>query len=80
MAGHSGWSIVGQTTDQVINTDAGQTITGTYIYFRTGNGNRGSVFVADDHYNTKNVHAAVSAKAEQVDEVAALTATATHNR
>lgn len=72
MAGHSGWTITGQVSDQAVNTPAGQAITGTYVYFLTGNGNRGSVFVADDHYNARTVREAVNAKAAMVDEVAAL--------
>lgn len=69
---HSGWAVTDQATDQVINTTDGRTITGTYVYFVTGNGNRASVFVPDDHYNAKNVHGMVEARATVVDEVGAL--------
>lgn len=76
MAGHSGWTVVSQVTDQIINTNAGQSVVGTYVYFITGNGNEGSVFIADVHYNAKVVKAAIDARAAVLDEVGKLAATA----
>lgn len=70
----SGWTVTAQITDQVINTNAGQTVVGTYVYFTTGDGNSGNVFVPDEHYSAKKVRAMVHAKAELLDEVGGLAA------
>ena len=69
---HSGWTVVAQVTDQIINTNAGQTVVGTYVYFVTGDGNEGSVFIADQHYNAATVKNAIHAKAALLDEVGRL--------
>lgn len=69
---NSGWKITDQVTDQVKNTRAGATVTGVDVYFITGDGNEGSVFVMDQHYNAANVRKAVQAKANLIDEVGAL--------
>lgn len=68
MAG-SGWTVTGQVSDQVVLTPAGQAVTGVYVYFTTGEGQSGSVFVEDAHYNAKTVHAMIAAKATLLDEV-----------
>lgn len=67
------WRITGQVTDQVVNTQAGATVTGTIVYYVTGEGNEGSVFVANQHYNVKNVRKAVHESAALLDEVGRLT-------
>jgi hypothetical protein len=73
MAAHSGWTVTAQVTDQVINTNAGQTVVGTYIYIVTGEGQEGSVFVPDTIYHdVKKVTAMLRAKAIQLDAVAKL--------
>lgn len=72
MAGHSGWVVTSQVTDQIINTNAGQTVVGTYVYFITGDGNEGSVFVPDVHYSAKTVTAMIEARADVLDEVGRL--------
>jgi hypothetical protein len=73
MAGHSGWTVTAQVTDQVINTNAGQTVVGTYIYIVTGDGQEGSVFVPDTIYHDKaKVTAMLRTKAVQLDTVAKL--------
>ena len=69
---NSGWKITDQVSDQVQNTRAGATVTGVQIYFVTGDGNDGSVFVMDQHYNAANVRKVVQAKANLIDEVGAL--------
>ncbi len=71
---HSGWRVTGQATDQVINTDAGKTETGVYVYFVTGDGNSGVVFVANRHYNHKTVKKVVDAQAHLIDTVGNLAA------
>lgn len=69
---HSGWTVTAQVTDQIVNTNAGQTVVGAYVYFITGDGNEGSVFIPDTHYNAATVKAAVEAKAALLDEVGRL--------
>lgn len=72
----SGWTVTAQVTDQVIVTNAGQTVVGTYVYFTTGDGNNGNVFVPDEHYSAKKVRQMVHAKAELIDEIGNLAAEA----
>lgn len=80
MAGHSGWTVTAQVTDQIINTNAGQSVVGTYVYFITGDGNEGSVFVPDVHYSAAKVKAMIEAKADLLDSVSRLAATAAAGR
>lgn len=80
MAGHSGWTVVSQVTDQIINTNAGQSVVGTYVYFITGDGNEGTVFVPDVHYNAKTVATMIEAKADVLDEVGRLARAAVAGR
>lgn len=75
MANEKSWAVTGLVHDQVIPTDAGQAITGTYVYFQTGLGVKASVFVEDSVYKPSVVRTAVSEKAKIVDEVRALTGT-----
>lgn len=70
---HSGWRVTSQVTDQIINTDAGKTETGVQIYFVTGDGNEGSIFVANRHYGDhKHVRNRLHAAAQQIDSIGAL--------
>lgn len=69
MATSSGWVVTSQVADQIQNTNAGQTVTGTQVYFRTGDGNAASVFIAEEHYNAATVRKAIEAKAALVDEI-----------
>jgi len=69
---HSGWRITSQLTDQVVNSPAGQTLTGVQVYFITGNGNEGSVFIANQHYNKATVAQAVALQATLLDEIGGL--------
>jgi hypothetical protein len=72
---HSGWRVTAQVTDQIINTDAGQTVTGVQVYFVTGDGNSGSVFIANRHYGSaKHVRAVLHAAAQQLDSIGQLSA------
>lgn len=72
MAARSGWTITSQLADQFENTNAGQTVLGVRVYFITGNGNEGSVFVPDNLYTTKNVQERVRKRAQLIDEVGEL--------
>jgi len=67
------WQTERVVTDQVINTPAGDTVVGNYVYYVTGEGNHGVVFVSADKWNTKHVTERVRADAKQLDEIAALT-------
>jgi len=59
-------------TDQTVNTPANQTIVGSYVYFITGDGNHGTVFVSNDKFNEKNVAEAIRAEAKKIDLVGRL--------
>ena len=72
MATKRAWRITGQVSDQVINTQAGQTLTGTYVYYVTGNGNQGSVFVEDAVYSVQRVKEMVRDAAKRLDDVGEL--------
>lgn len=71
----SGWAVTGQTETTRVD-DAGQTVRGVVVYFRTGAGQTSSVFVPGNLYPDQ-VQAMVAAKAAQVDAVANLSAPAT---
>lgn len=73
--GGSGWIVTGQATGQVVNTQAGQSVVGTEVYFVTGDGNEGSVFVPDNKYTARNVKQAIHERAALLDEVGRLTST-----
>lgn len=69
MAG-SGWEVTGQLSNQVRNTPTNGTVEGTWIYFTTGDGNSGAVFVPDNIYlHKKKVHAMIAAQALLMDEI-----------
>lgn len=69
----TGWIVTGQDPDQLIITPAGKPVGGTRVYFATGAGNTGSVFVDDGHYHPRQVHAALAARAALVDQIGELT-------
>jgi len=73
MARGSGWTVTSQLTDQYENTQSGQTLLGVRVYFVTGDGNEGSVFVPNNLYTTKNVTERIRAQAAAIDEVGKLT-------
>lgn len=70
------WQVTAQTPNQIQVTSAGQVVNGTEVYFSTGDGNTGSVFVPDDHYNEKTVRDMVQARADIIDAVGGLANTA----
>jgi len=67
------WQIERVVTDQVINTPAGDTVIGNYVYYVTGEGNHGVVFLPHDKWSAKHVTEKVRADAKVLDEIAALT-------
>lgn len=66
------WTVTGQLDSQYSADGTGTPVLGHTILFITGNGDRGSVWVSNDHYNEKTVAAAIKAKAEVIDAVAKL--------
>lgn len=65
------WTVTGtQETTQV--TDGGQAVRGYRIYFRTGNGATGSVFVPETRYLPDNVRSLLMAAAQNADAIAQL--------
>lgn len=69
----SSWEVTGQVADQTTITTAGQVVTGHQVYFITGTGYRGSVFVPDEQYTPANVKTLINAAAARGDQVAELT-------
>jgi hypothetical protein len=73
MAGNAdSWVITGQVTGQAVNNDAGQTIVGSYVYYKTGFGNTGSVFVPDNLLSEAHVRETVAAAAKLLDGIGRL--------
>lgn len=68
----SGGSNGGRITDQVQTTEVdaqGRVVRGYRVSFQTGKGALGSVFVPESQYLPANVIAAVTAAANQLDQV-----------
>lgn len=67
------WSVTRQAADQVSLTNGNDPVTGVRIFFTTGEGNQGSVFIPDSLYhNVAGVRHAIQAQADQMDAVSAL--------
>lgn len=64
------WQVTGQATDQVVNTQSGQTIVGVQVFFITGEGWEGSVFVPQTIYpNKEKVAHMIRETARNLDEI-----------
>ena len=61
------WTVTGQAADQFEFDGSGNPVTGYRVSFLTGGGNRGSVFVPQDHYNAGHVRTLVAALATRMD-------------
>lgn len=72
MADRLSWQVERVLVDQTTNTPAGDTVVGSLVYYVTGDGNHGVVFVPNDRFNAKNVADAIRPDARRLDEVAAL--------
>lgn len=68
----AGWAVTSQLTDQIENTQSGQTLVGVRIFFLTADGNEGSVFVPNVHYAAKHVHALINKQADLIDDIGRL--------
>jgi len=65
------WQVTGQTEyTQVAAT--GPPVAGVKVFYTTGQGHSGSVFLPNAQYNVGNVRAAVAAAAENMDAVGSL--------
>lgn len=67
------WHVTDQASDQATINSGGQAITGVRVYFQTGKGNRGSVLIADDHYQPDEIAGAINDLATRMDTVSDLT-------
>jgi hypothetical protein len=69
------YTVTRQTPDTYDFTVPGDPVLGTTVYFRTGGGNDGSVFIPANLYNGTHVRAAVAAKARLIDDISGITGT-----
>jgi len=72
MALRHSWEIESVATDQTINTPSNQTVVGVYVYFVTGEGNHGAVFLSNDKFTHENVKTEVRNEAKKLDEISNL--------
>lgn len=66
------WHVTGDTPDQYDFAAGGNPVLGHVITFMTGNNNRGSVFVPNDHYTAAKVKTLIAKQAAIADEVSSL--------
>lgn len=66
------WQVTGQAERTDIAND-GTPVRGVVVYFLTGAGHQGSVFVPATQYTPDNVRAMIAKAAAQMDAVGALT-------
>lgn len=66
------WRVTGDQPDQYQFDAPGNPVLGHVISFTTGENNKGSVFVPNDHYNAAHVKTLIAAQAQVADEVASL--------
>jgi len=70
------WQVTGQTEYTQVGA-TGPPVAGVKVFFTTGQGHSGSVFLPNAQYNVANVTAAVQAAAQNMDAVGALTSGST---
>lgn len=66
------WHVTGQAERTDIAAD-GNPVRGMTVYFTTGAGHQGSVFVPAAQYTADNVRAMIAAAAARMDEIGSLT-------
>lgn len=71
MAGTT-WTVVRQVPDQYDFANPANPALGVIVFFVTGEGNDGSVFIPQARYNVKTVREMVAVRAKIADEVGAL--------
>lgn len=70
------YTVTRQEPDSYDFTVPGNPVLGTIVYFTTGEGNQGSVFLPAAQYTVANVRKQVEAKAKLIDNVGNITGTA----
>lgn len=66
------WQVTGQT-EQTQIVQGGAPVRGVQVFYTTGKGHQGSVFVPYVQYNQATVRNLISAAAAQMDSIGALT-------
>jgi hypothetical protein len=72
MAAAGNYEITSQATDQYDFSSPGTPVLGVQVYFKTGDGNAGSVFVPQARYGVTMVRELVEAAAKELDGVGRL--------
>lgn len=70
------YTVTRQVPDTYDFTVPGDPVLGVQVYFNTGEGNTGSVFVPQSKYNGDNVRKMVAAKAKLIDDIGGIHGTA----
>ena len=73
MAQGYSWNITSQVTDQTRNDSAGNTQVGSLVYYTTGDGNNGVVFIPNNLLKIKHVQETVRNDARLLDDIGRLT-------
>lgn len=63
------YTVTRQVPDTYDFTVPGDPVLGVQVYFTTGGGNTGSVFIPHAKYNGEHVRAAVAAHAKLIDDI-----------
>ena len=66
------WKVTGQTEYTQVAT-TGPPVQGVKVFYTTGQGHSGSVFLPNAQYNQQNVRAAINAAAANMDAIGQLT-------
>lgn len=66
------WVVTGDLPDQFSTTGTATPVLGHVISFQTGAGNRGSIFVPNDHYTAALIAPMIQLQADEVDKINAL--------
>jgi hypothetical protein len=69
---NSTWVVTGDLPDQYSTSGSSTPVLGHVIFFQTGAGNNGSIFVSNAQYTPALVKPAIQAQANVVDEINAL--------
>jgi hypothetical protein len=75
MATTGTYTITRQATDQYNFDTPGNPVLGTQVYFTTGEGNQGSVFIPQAQYKETVIHTMVASYAKALDTVGKMTGT-----
>lgn len=63
------WQVTRQAPDQYDPDNLANPVTGVIVYFQTGQGNEGSVFIPYSQYTPAHVKTAINARARVADEI-----------